>query len=111
MKDLARLPFSHNTWLGYGHTMANEPGDYAEGTGFCGIVLDCAEMFGQDFAFLPTGDESGICFYYMIPLYKEELDFKMKHGADKLLKKLYGGSFIIDIHRKNTCGKGFGLFR
>lgn len=43
-------------------------------------------------------------FYQVIPLYEEEMDFKVKHGADALLDR-FGKEApdLVDIHRKNVC--------
>ncbi|MFB6363421.1 suppressor of fused domain protein [Paenibacillus elgii] len=44
----------------------------------------------------------------MVPLYSEEMDFKLMHGSDPLLDKLdeYGINEIIDLNRRNTCKAG-----
>ncbi|RYY52219.1 MAG: suppressor of fused domain protein, partial [Chitinophagaceae bacterium] len=48
----------------------------------------------------------------MLPLYAEEMDYKLKKGSDALLTQLdkYNIGEIIDVNRKNTCKKRFGLF-
>lgn len=44
-------------------------------------------------------------FYAIVPLYSEELDFKLKHGSDPLLDKFdeYGVDELLDVNRRNTC--------
>ena len=101
LKSLARLPIDNDTWLGYGHTVGtpdNEP--YAD-CNFVSIMLTLPTMFDLDSACceLPNGDL--IRFYQLLPLYKEELDFKMQNDAETL-EDLFGDDmpFVIDINRK-----------
>jgi hypothetical protein len=53
-----------------------------------------------------------INFYALYPLYKEEMDYKLKRGADGLGEKLaeIEVSELLDPKRKNACKKKFGLF-
>jgi len=43
----------------------------------------------------------------MIPLYEEEVNFKIQNGAETLLGKMGEISAVVDIHRLNVC-EGFG---
>ena len=70
-------------------------------------------------AFAPDGffelkitDENTIYFYSLIPLYSEEMDFKLKHGAQALGDKLDAAQVydVFDVKRKNVCKKRFWLF-
>ena len=56
-------------------------------------------------------DKKTINFLCIFPLYKEEMEFKLKHGSDKLLDKFdeHGIIDIVDPKRKNVCQKK-GLF-
>ena len=54
---------------------------------------------------LPNGEE--VNFYQMIPLYEEEVNFKIQNGAETLLGKMGEISAVVDIHRLNVC-EGFG---
>lgn len=51
-------------------------------------------------------------FYSLIPLYQEEMEFKLKKGLDSLYQKFdaAGINELLDINRKNVCRKLFGLF-
>lgn len=112
LKTIARFPHSFNTWVGYGHTIPNgENADpFAESTNLGCIVLLPSMTLGQEFFELKTYKKT-INFLCLIPLYKEEMKFKLKYGTDKLLDKFdqFGIGDIIDVGRKNVCEKK-GLF-
>ena len=95
LKLLARLPAEEGSWLGWGHTVpAGEP--FAENTDFTSVLLLDAFVPGQNreindgddpcvFA-LPGGEP--LRFYQLFPLYEEELQFKLGHGAQALLDRM-----------------------
>ena len=49
---------------------------------------------------LPNGEE--VNFYQVIPLYREELDYKLDHGADALLEKMANISFVANPIRQKA---------
>lgn len=104
LKNLSRLPINCETWLGWGHTVDNkEP--FADNTKLCGTLLVYPEGVddGADACKLPSGDT--VNFFEVIPLYREEIDFKIDNDAHALLEKL-NVSHIVDINRENVC-KGY----
>jgi hypothetical protein len=113
LKLIARLPHDYNNWVGYGHTIPNgenaEPLSEQTKLG-CLMLLSCY-TFGEQFEQLHINPEKSINFYSLVPIYKEEMEFKLKKGTNELLKKFdkNGISDIIDLNRKNTCLKK-GLF-
>ncbi|MCW4468318.1 suppressor of fused domain protein [Flavobacterium sp. MFBS3-15] len=113
LKTLARFPHLYGTWIGEGHTIANgnPPQRMSPNCAFEGVILLAGYTLGQEFTFIDAG-EKVISVLSMIPLYAEEMDFKLKKGRDALLDKFdkYNISEITDINRKNTCKKKFGLF-
>ncbi|GAV14891.1 suppressor of fused domain protein [Paenibacillaceae sp. P-4] len=105
MKQMARFPHLYNTWLGYGHTIPNfqdyEP--YADGTGLNGVVL---YQLTEEVSVIPTKDGNQVHTYFLIPLYKEEMDYKLEHGMDALIDKLSeleDDLFELNPKRINTC--------
>ena len=44
-------------------------------------------------------------FYQLIPLYREEMDFKCQNDAESLLDIMSDVSFVVDIHRDNVKSK------
>ena len=106
LKVLARMPITDDTWLGWGHTIPNgEP--FAENTKFSGVVLENPYSFGKDSMSckLPNGDT--VNFYQMIPLYEEEMNYKIEHGVDEMFEH-FGDEFtpVVDINRKNYFEDG-----
>lgn len=86
LKDLARLPIASDTWLGWGHTIDNQK-PFAENTELCASMLTDLQNTdeGSNRCLLPNGE--AVNFYQVIPLYREELEYKLEHGADALIEK------------------------
>ncbi|HZY80331.1 MAG TPA: suppressor of fused domain protein [Cyclobacteriaceae bacterium] len=117
MKIIARFPHQYNTWVGWGHTIPNgeNAAGFASATKLGCMILLPSLNLPHDFFELKTGSKT-IAFFCLYPLYKEEMDFKLKNGTDRLLDKFEeaGISDIVDINRPNSCApqkKGlFGLW-
>lgn len=114
LKGLARLPHEYDTWLGFGHTIPNghpsEP--YAPGVGFDGAIVLPPVTTPEDFAELALEDGKVISFMTIIPLYPEEMDLKLKKGAEALLDRFHAKNIqdVIEPGRVNVARKRFGLF-
>ena len=105
LKSLARLPINCDSWLGHGHTVENrEP--FADNTKLCTATLigpqDTED--GSEVCTLPGGEE--VNFYQVIPLYEDELDYKLEHDADALLDKMGGISFVVNPTRQDAITRG-----
>jgi hypothetical protein len=109
LKEIARFPHEYETWVGWGHTIPNgsEAAPFAGNTGLGCMLLLPSISLPEDFVTLKTKDGLSINFYCLYPLYKEELDYKLKEGCDKLLDKFeeHEISDVIEIKRTNTCRK------
>ncbi|MCU6801378.1 immunity protein Imm33 domain-containing protein [Alitiscatomonas aceti] len=105
LKVLARLPIASDTWLGFGHTMDNED-DFAKDTKLCAAILTGPQDTedGSEVCILPGGEE--VNFYHVIPLYRDELEYKMAHDADALLDKMDGISFVMKPDRQDAITRG-----
>ena len=105
LKSLARLPIANDTWLGYGHTMDNE-NDFAENTKLCAAILVAPQDVedGGEVCTLPSGED--VNFYQVIPLYRDEMEYKIAHDADALLDKMNGISFVVNPTRQNAITRG-----
>ena len=105
LKTLARLPIASDTWLGFGHTMDNED-DFAKDTKLCAAILTGPQDTedGSEVCTLPNDEE--VNFYQVIPLYRDELEYKMEHDADALLDKMDGISFVTYNTRPNAMTMG-----
>lgn len=105
LKQLARFPHEYNTWLGYGHTIPNsaEYDSYADNTRLNGAILSALK---EEISLIKTKDGRTINIYSVIPLYKEEMDYKLEYGMDALSEKLSeieGSGFWIESLRRNVC--------
>ena len=102
LKVLARLPIAEDTWLGFGHTM-DKQSPFAEGTELCAAILagpQGAVWEGGEVCVLPGGQE--VNFYQVIPLYRDEMEYKLAHDADALLDKMADVSFVVDPTRRDV---------
>lgn len=105
LKTLARLPIASDTWLGWGHTMdSQEP--FAKDTKLCAAILTGPQGTeeGSEVCVLPGGEE--VNFYQVIPLYRDELAYKLAHDADALLDKMKGISFVVEPDRQDAITRG-----
>ncbi|MFR4440155.1 MAG: suppressor of fused domain protein, partial [Hungatella sp.] len=98
LKVLARLPITSNTWLGWGHTMDHQK-PFAEDTKLCSAILTEPQNVDDDSRLcqLPGGKE--LNFYQVIPLYREELEYKIQHDAETLLKRQAEVGFVVHPDR------------
>ena len=105
LKTLARLPIASDTWLGFGHTMDKEE-DFAKDTKLCAAILTGPQDTedGSEVCILPSGEE--VNFYQVIPLYRDELEYKLAHDADALLGKMNGISFVVEPDRQDAITRG-----
>lgn len=103
LKQMARLPVYHYGSLGRGHTLSNsKPEPFAENTQLCACILtdlqDVRE--GARVCVLPGGEE--VSFYQVVPLYEDELSYKLEHGPDALLDKMAGVGPVVDLERQDV---------
>ena len=103
LKIMARLPGDADTWLGWGHTVP-KGSPMADNTALSGVLLVNPGAFETE-AYaceLPNGEV--VNFYQLLPLYDEEMNYKLEHGAEALLG-LMDGATLEYMHpdRKNAC--------
>ena len=104
LKELARFPGENNTWLGWGHTVSYD-GPLSYTTELCASILinpPCGNIVGNTCT-LPNGEE--VNFYQIIPLYGDELEFKLKNGTQKLLDKMNDNILLVNPHRLNVLNQ------
>ena len=104
LKAMARFPHQYQTWLGYGHTVPNGP-QYAPlhpSVGFGGVVFNCGT---GPLSTATAQDGRLLHFYQLIPLYKEEIEYKLKYGMEGLQKVFEekGLEPVLDPKRPNFC--------
>jgi hypothetical protein len=103
LKQLSKYPHLNETWLGFGHTIPLDD-THKVNHNFDSIILLESITLSADFTYIET-DEKEIYFYSAIPIYVEELEYKLKHGADKLLElfQQFDIDEIVDVNRINVC--------
>lgn len=109
LKSIARFPHEYETYMGWGHSVPN--GEHAEAFApntemGCMLLLPAIDL-PVDFFELKIHEGKTIRFYGLYPIYKEEMEFKLKKGTDALVRKFdkYEVSGILNPTRVNTCKK------
>ena len=115
LKMMARLPHEYDTWLGFGHTVPNgdPPAPFASNTEFCCmLVLPPPIYTPKEFHRLETENGKILNFYALIPLYKEEMNLKMRQGTEALFDGFdkHGVSEVVNLSRNNIARKGRWFF-
>lgn len=109
LKYLARFPHKYNSWFGYGHTIPNgDPAEpFADNTKLDGVILLTPSLVPSEFLTLEINASKKIEFLVIVPLYAEEMDFKLRKGSDALLDKLIENEIdeVIVVNRKNVVKK------
>jgi hypothetical protein len=108
IKTLARFPHQAETWLGYGHTVANGDAEggaqpYAEDTALCATAILPSSTLGESAWRLHTKNGEDVLFWAAVPLYWAELQFKMQHGIDPLLDLFDKHNITDRIERDRAC--------
>lgn len=110
LKQVARYPHLHDTWLSWGHTVGSiEQFESLDPIGrFVGLILLKPRMFPEGAGQLRTVGGKRIHFLAMVPLLKQELVFRFEHGAEALEDKLVeaGVNELLDPHRQSVVSIG-----
>lgn len=111
LKFLARFPHEYNTWIWETHTIPNgDPAEaYASNTNLCGIALTNPISLPHEFRTLEVDAEKTIHFFSLIPLYKDEMDYKLNNGIEGLYDKFgkAGVSDVLDITRPSCITRSW----
>jgi hypothetical protein len=103
LKYLARFPFEHKTWLGYGHSIpnGNPASEFSTNCNFTGLLLLPSLIFKNSWE-CKAGLFKKIHFYTLHPLYTNEMNYKIENGVDSMFDKFDENklSEIVDINRK-----------
>jgi len=105
LKMAARLPIQNDTWLAVGHTM--QLGDLAqpfvEGADIAGIIfLNALDKKCKPIN-LRLSSGKKINFYQVMPLFYDELQYKLTHSAADLCRRFAQDDLfpIVNLERKN----------
>lgn len=88
LKNTARFPHEYNTWIRDGHTIqANENfQSYYPETEYSGVMILSSMTFDDKFTKIKTPNGE-INIYSIYPLYKPEIEYKIKHGTFEMVSK------------------------
>ncbi len=100
---LATHTFHHGGYLASGHIIPTQP---LAGK-FTSLLLIEADD-GDDVAMLKLPTGKSVVFYTLVPLYKEEMRYRLEQGNIALMQALETANIpyppIIDTNRPNACG-------
>lgn len=109
LKFLSRFPHEYETWLWAMHTIpnGNPPEPYASNTKMTGAILLPPITLPPAFHELVIDDEKTIHFHSVVPLHDDEMDLKLKKGAEALFNGFdeSGVSEILDPSRESSVKK------
>ena len=112
LKYLARFPHEYKTWFGTGHTLPNgeEYAPLGEGTEMGGFFFLPVISLGEDYPgvdALTCKDGTKINFLWAIPMYKEEIEYKLEEGFDAMMDLFVEVDFprALDPKRQNYVGR------
>ena len=117
IKQAARYPHLSGTWIGSNHTLqySEDNTPFHESTKLCSAIFlhldekDFGGKYGDRMNYMRTKDGSYINLLCFIPLYAEEIDFKLDNGSDELFMRMFGSTvtdmlqLVLDPQRKNYC--------
>lgn len=111
MRTVAHLPLERNSWLAHGHTVGAGQGNTIDSSmPYNAVILKGANEFNDEplpKCYLPSGEV--VNFYYLVPIYAEELDFKLSNGASKLFGLFRDSGvdpkefYVVNDSRCNMC--------
>jgi len=111
LKFVARLAHLHGTWIGLGHTIPNghpaEP--YAEGSKLCCVMAGLPRRFSEELGQCQVAPGKTVHLYTLVPLYEDEMQFKLEQGSDALFDKLDERQVdeLLDLNRRSVLAKRF----
>lgn len=109
LKAAVRIPYHNNSWIGKGHTLQHDAdfNPYSRHTKFCGGMIIPSFVYDTDFTRIKVSPRREINIYSFFPLYKEELQYKLKHGYSQFLELLADNDAneVLNLKRKNVCKK------
>jgi len=114
LKILARFPHQYDTWLSVFHSIpfGNPPTSIAANVPFTGAMLTPPRLAPEEFWRFRIHPELTINFLAVVPLYTEEINFKLTKSGNELFDRFEKEHIteLVDVRRKNVAKKRFGLF-
>lgn len=102
---LARYPIDKSSYIASGHVI---PTPTLTGSQFNSLLLIEADD-GDDVAILKLPTGKNVVFYTLVPLYKEEMHYRLEQGNIALMQALENANIpyppVVDVNRPNACAK------
>jgi hypothetical protein len=109
LKHLARFPHEYDTWLWNGHSIPNydPPEPYDPSTRLSGSILYFGLGSLSENPVMELADGGAVAFHTVVPVYGDEMTYKLNKGSDALLKKLlsHGVTDVLDPNRPSVLQK------
>jgi Suppressor of fused protein (SUFU) len=107
MRDLAYYIANEPTYLSLDHTLPNgdPPEPWSKNTEMCGMLISVPVLSPPEFMQGLDFKVKQIFFLSLIPLYREEMDLIVNHGADGIYDRFEKNeiSELLNPRRKNLC--------
>jgi len=106
LQSLTRFPHENQTWFGGGHSIGPYDRPLAPDTEQCGCVF---WQQSGDLGKLVTRDGTVINFYLVIPLYPEEIKYKLSCDVNASWQMLQDLPLIVDLQRPSLVPQNIGM--
>jgi hypothetical protein len=107
LKALTRYPHENNTWLYAGHSVrcSNPPRPFAANTKMTSVLVRYPCTIPADATIIHASDDRQIRLWTIVPLYKEEWEFKNRCGFEALDELLNenGITELLDPERNSVA--------
>lgn len=114
LEKLSSFVIEKDTWFGPGHTIpnGNPPVVFSEIMKQSFLVLDNPILLQKELAPLESPDGNKIHFLALIPVFKDEFDYKTSKGMYKLQSKFRekGVNELLDMYRLSVIRGKWKLF-
>jgi len=114
LKEAALVPHRFQTWLGYGHTIIPNDIDASfqvrqsldRSTRLSSLLVTTSELLPEAIHTIESGTQQ-IDLLMLLPMYPEELELRISHGAHALLDAFTtaGVSDVIDPARPSAIAR------
>ncbi len=106
LRLLSQLPERKNSWLGFGHTV-NYGDPFLKDSEFSAVAL-FNPPYDKECQKCTLPDNTSVNFYQVLPICKNELEFKSKHSTEEFIQ-LFGGKlpFVAETDREAADTENF----
>lgn len=105
MKLIGRVPIMNNTFICSGQTISYYDENDIKDKKFCASLLINGMTYNNKELHFRFDENRKINFYQVIPIFKEELQYKLDNGLEAFLDVLDDNrlDLVVDFNRSNLC--------